>query len=294
MSRVVLAMTEAHFNVLRQSLADEHETAFTARFGIAANGEFEDDVTVCVRRIDPVSDDAYLERTSDRLLISSAGFMPGFGIAAEQGDVAGFIHTHPGSEPRHSELDSVVDGQLATVAFCRTGRAFYVSLIVAGTVEAPRFSARVTGASGTREVDLVRVIGSRIRIFKAASPAELRDADREHFDRQIRVFGTDGQDVLRSLSVGIVGAGGTGSAVCEQLTRLGVGRIVLADDDVVTESNVSRIYGSRSSDVGLPKVEVVSNYALHIRGDLMIEPIVGRVTQRTVASRLRHCLWMYG
>ena len=41
------------------------------------------------------------------------------------------------------------------------------------------------------------------------------------FDRQVRAFGADIQELLATLRIGIVGNGGTGSPVAEQLIRLG-------------------------------------------------------------------------
>jgi molybdopterin/thiamine biosynthesis adenylyltransferase len=81
--------------------------------------------------------------------------------------------------------------------------------------------------------------------------------------------------------------------VCEQLVRIGVGDVTLVDDDVVTESNVSRIYGSTLTDIGRPKVEVVAQYANSIRGDV-VTPIVSRVSDVETARRLRHCDVLFG
>jgi tRNA A37 threonylcarbamoyladenosine dehydratase len=51
--------------------------------------------------------------------------------------------------------------------------------------------------------------------------------------------------LLSNLNVGIVGAGGTGSALAEQLIRLGIGNLIVIDDDVFKSSNINRVYGSR-------------------------------------------------
>ena len=47
-------------------------------------------------------------------------------------------------------------------------------------------------------------------------------------------------DVVRRARVGIAGLGGLGSAVAVALTRTGIGRLVLADFDVVETSNLNR------------------------------------------------------
>lgn len=68
-------------------------------------------------------------------------------------------------------------------------------------------------------------------------------------------FGPDGQQRLRSASVLIVGVGGLGSPTATYLAAAGVGRLGLADPDVVSITNLQRqiLYGE--AEVGLPKTE---------------------------------------
>src|SRR5690606_25882184 len=56
-----------------------------------------------------------------------------------------------------------------------------------------------------------------------------------------QAFGEGTFDLLRRLSVAVLGCSGTGSPVIEQLARLGVGELVIADDDTVEERNLNRI-----------------------------------------------------
>jgi hypothetical protein len=97
----------------------------------------------------------------------------------------------------------------------------------------------VPSPSGPVSVGAVRVVGDTWPLLLPVGgpePAPL-------FDRQIRAFGPEGQRVLRQLRVGIVGGGGTGSALFEQLVRLGVGYIVILDPDEINDdgSNDTRV-----------------------------------------------------
>ena len=56
-------------------------------------------------------------------------------------------------------------------------------------------------------------------------------SDIERYDRQVRLFGVDGQHSIASSSVGIVGLGGLGSHVAQQLAHLGVVSYILVDSD---------------------------------------------------------------
>jgi hypothetical protein len=83
--------------------------------------------------------------------------------------------------------------------------------------------------------------------------------DPTRFDRQVRMFGQDGQRLIESVTVAIVGCGGLGSHVAQQLAYLGVTRFVLIDPDVVELSNLNRLIGATSADARdrKPKVTVV-------------------------------------
>jgi hypothetical protein len=82
----------------------------------------------------------------------------------------------------------------------------------------------------------------------------LRDTPARHprrgpaYDRQARLFGDRGQDILARQKVGVIGAGGAGSLIVEYLSRLGVGHVVVVDSKRVSPTNVPRVVGSTSWD----------------------------------------------
>ena len=96
------------------------------------------------------------------------------------------------------------------------------------------------------------------------------------------------------LQVAIVGAGGTGSAVAEQLVRLGVRRLVLVDSDKLSCSNVTRVYGSTLDDVGTLKVDVLCKHLRRIAPDLQCTVIASMVTAEAVARELSGCDLIFG
>ena len=64
---------------------------------------------------------------------------------------------------------------------------------------------------------------------------------------------------LRRLTVAVVGVSGTGSPLVEMLFRLGVGRLLLVEPDVINEENLNRIVYATRADIGRLKVEVVGD-----------------------------------
>jgi molybdopterin/thiamine biosynthesis adenylyltransferase len=70
----------------------------------------------------------------------------------------------------------------------------------------------------------------------------------DRFARQVLMFGAAGQQALRAMTVGVVGAGGGGSLLIESLAHLGVGRIIVMDFDRVEITNLSRLVGAAPRD----------------------------------------------
>ena len=99
------------------------------------------------------------------------------------------------------------------------------------------------------------VVGDRV--FEPTRLSSLV-ADSGRYDRNARFFGQSGQDSLGAASVAVVGVGGLGTHVVQQLALLGVGSLVLIDSEEVEETNRNRYVGLRQDDPvpGLLKVDL--------------------------------------
>ncbi len=128
------------------------------------------------------------------------------------------------------------------------------------------------------------IVGERWRLTHSftADPKSLDTI----FDRNVRAFGPAIQTILGDLHVAIVGAGGTGSAVAEQLVRLGARHLLLIDNDTLSNSNVTRVYGSTLCEVGRPKVDVPRDHLTAIAPDLSCAVERGVITVKGVAKKL--------
>jgi len=78
------------------------------------------------------------------------------------------------------------------------------------------------------------------------------------YDRSIRFFGEEGQRKLRATKATIVGVGGVGGHVVQQLALLGLGSIALIDAEELDETNRNRYVTARACDKvpGTPKVDI--------------------------------------
>lgn len=73
--------------------------------------------------------------------------------------------------------------------------------------------------------------------------------DRKIFSRQISFFGIQGQEKIEKVHVGIVGLGGTGSHLVQQLTYLGVKKFTVIDSDIIEDINLNRQIGADIEDL---------------------------------------------
>ncbi|MCS7142647.1 MAG: ThiF family adenylyltransferase [Aigarchaeota archaeon] len=87
----------------------------------------------------------------------------------------------------------------------------------------------------------------------------MRDATsnliEDRYDRQLRIKGWD-QEKVQSATVTIVGVGALGCELAKNLALVGVGKLVLIDNDVVELSNLNRQSLFTDRDIGRPKVSV--------------------------------------
>jgi molybdopterin/thiamine biosynthesis adenylyltransferase len=146
-------------------------------------------------------------------------------------------------------------------------------------------------ADDDREDLNVEVIGDWKAEHKMDYPtpeSTTTEIDAKRYDRTVRALGKDGQAQLADTKVAVVGIGGLGSMIVEQLARLGIRNFVLIDPDEVEESNLPRIYGATDVHIGRPKTEVVKQHLWKINPETDIETYCDRV-QNVAEDTLPEC-----
>src|SRR3954470_6518799 len=87
--------------------------------------------------------------------------------------------------------------------------------------------------------------------------------DDSRFERQMRLFGEAGQARIAAASVAVVGAGGLGTPVVQQLSLLGVKKLAVIDAQEIKRSSANRYIGLRHDDPipGTLKVDLCERMA---------------------------------
>jgi len=80
----------------------------------------------------------------------------------------------------------------------------------------------------------------------------------ELFSRNIGFISRKQQQKIRTLAIGIAGAGGDGGLLAERLVRFGIGKIVMAEPDTFEPSNINRQYGASTKTCGVNKAKAIA------------------------------------
>lgn len=95
-------------------------------------------------------------------------------------------------------------------------------------------------------------------------------------------------DTLKTKTVGIAGCGGLGSNCAMALARVGIGRLVIADFDVVSESNLNRQYFFRDQ-VGKLKVYALKDNLLRVNPNVKINAFDLRLCSNDIVEVFSDC-----
>lgn len=113
---------------------------------------------------------------------------------------------------------------------------------------------------------------------------KLTESEKIRYARHLNIpdFGIEGQIKLKSASVLIVGCGGLGSSSALYLAAAGVGKIGLADSDVVELSNLQRQVIHSQKNVDKPKVVSAQERIADLNGNVAVEIFQERVDKSNV------------
>ncbi|WP_019998661.1 ThiF family adenylyltransferase [Aureimonas ureilytica] len=291
-----MILLEAHEEELRSVLRAEDgvEASAYVMFGtvdIAADpwtGEARK--RLVSHQVIPVPDEDRISASGVHVTWSTRSFVKLLKKAEAGGMTLGIVHTHPGSHAFFSDQDDRNEANLLQIVSNRSGPGYrFASMVLGGD---GTICARVwTSPGAVASCQRVLVAGRKLVLHGVA-----RGAVDEMLDRQARLFGPDFNPVMRTFKIGVVGCGGTGSPVAMLLARLGVGHLLLVDDDTIELTNLNRVHGSKRSDVenGAAKVDVIAREIRDAELGVHVATFKGWVGDRGVRDALRSCDVVFG
>jgi hypothetical protein len=219
-------------------------------------------------------------------------------VAMRQRRLAGllFIHTHPHQDTlaAFSPYDNAEEPELVANLREIEPQTTVASIVLSKQTQCGRCYC---GDGASVPMGSVYIVGETLRELSLAgghpppppSPAAV-------FDRGRALTGDGALARLARMTVGIVGASGTGSPMVEFLVRAGCGRVVLIDGDVVKDVNLNRMLHASAWDAETrqAKVEVVRREVTWKGLGTEVQSIKGSILDGGVLAELKTCDIVFG
>ena len=212
--------------------------------------------------------------------------------ATDQGLSVIKVHSHPNAAAGFSSVDDESD-----MRFLPSVQDWVEADIPHGSavmLPSGEMFGRVLGAGRSFEpIECINVVGDDLQ-FWYANVAKSRRGD--FLASHAQVFDDGTIERLQRLSIAVVGASGTGSPIVEQLVRLGVGEIVIVDDDHIEERNLNRILHATMQDAqqGSAKVEVLAEAIRQVGLGTSVIPVEQNLWHPDVIRAVAQCDVVFG
>lgn len=112
----------------------------------------------------------------------------------------------------------------------------------------------------------------------------------DRYDRQVRLFGSEGQARIQAANVALLGTGGNGMHVVQQLAYAGVTNWTFVEFDETSESNLNRLVTATPADVGRPKIDVAFRLVTSLHPGSQPTMIQGRIGDPEITEALNQAL----
>jgi molybdopterin/thiamine biosynthesis adenylyltransferase len=256
---------------------------------LAHQAQLGEDFVLVVNELIKVPDSGFIHKGPGGLTINPEFLAPVIKHARVEGMCVILTHSHPFSDQhvRFSAIDDAGEETLMPKLQERIPDRVHGTMVFGRRSVAAR--AWLPHANSSQKVDRVSVIGKHID-FPTASNGVGEGVD-ERFARQTLAFTANGQRRLATIRTAIVGLGGIGSQVFQNLVYLGLRHFVLIDHDVVEPSNLSRLVGATADDAREKrlKVNVMKRLAATVDPSIDVTAVAGNVYNAEVAATLKAC-----
>lgn len=251
----------------------------------------KNDHVLMVHRIVPIPYQDCKVRTPTRVTWSTEKLVPLLTEAANKDLAILKIHSHPGGFEAFSETDNESDSDLFNSIYGWTDSTSpHGSAIM---LPGGRLFGRTIQANGSfSALESILIPGDDLSFWTGRYGSQLPAFVQRH----AQLFGAGTTQRLRHLSAAVIGCSGTGSPLIEQLARLGFGRLVLIDPDVVEIKNLNRIMNSSLEDAYLqrPKVQVLASAIARMGFGTEVEIITDSLFTAQAVEAVASCDVVFG
>ncbi len=261
MTTASLTLQEQHSNCLRELLltADGKERAAYVLCGRAVIDadpwDGQPHHKFISYEVIPVPEDEIVSSSAKHITWKTDSFIRALKAAQAKNLTVALVHSHPEGNDEFSTQDDTNEPDLIELAQNRNGSDTQLLSVIL-TPDGNLVGRLWISPQKVIPLRVIRVIGQKIRLHY---PNRGIGVSPPAFQRQALAFGEALNQDLSMLRVGVIGCGGTGSAIAMLLPKMAVRQIALFDKDVVEESNLNRLHGATLADAQAkrPKVEVV-------------------------------------
>lgn len=249
MKKVTIRVSEEMCQEIREDLGREHLFAFErVGYAIGKSKELNDnEVLIIINDYVRVEDQDYIEDSSVGARINSDAIRMAMQIAMDNDCSIFHIHEHFGNGTPEfgstdmDELPGIVDAMINA----NSSRIHGLLLLSEDGINA---FVKMKPSKGLAVLNKVVRVGYPMSFNKAWYFDAEFDVNR--YGRQ-SFLGEWSQHILSKITVGVIGLGGGGSHIVQQLAHLGVRNFVLFDNDVIEDSNLNRLISGTIEDVEL-------------------------------------------
>lgn len=296
--KYTLTIQQSHFDELYRLTIKEDKRERPALI-LCGRSEINNDVwdggkelRFLSKSIIPIPDEYIYAHSEDRVDWNTEIFRKALKRAKDEDLQICLVHSHPSGFEQFSETDDQNERDLFDIIYKRN-RTSWPNLSLIITADKAVVARVCTPKLVYHPIDFVRILGNRFR-FSYAGRYSIHP--KEEFHRQQLAFGPTLNTDLSKLRIGIVGCGATGSATAHLLARLGVGHLLLIDNDFVERSNLSRLYGATSTDAdfGRSKVNSLAEFIAQIGIGCRVRYIQDWVGSPQCRDAIKSCDIIFG
>ena len=249
-----------------------------------------------VRSLHFVPQEACTERTNLTVAWPTDIMVPWLEEADRRGLSVVKIHSHPGDDQRFSAQDDASDFALfPCIADWIEAEVPHASAVM--LPDGRMFGRAFTGGPEPQPLASVMVVGDDLLLWHHNEFDGQPQTPLPAFtQRHAQAFGDATTRRLRRISAAVIGASGTGSIVIEQLMRLGIGCLVIVDDDIVKDLNLNRILNATAADANAKQLKVdVADRTIKATGlDTEVEVYASNLKDRRAIRAVAQCDLLFG